>query len=60
MKAQSVMAAIVIGASLILAAIAFALVSQILSRAGGTATEATLARLERESEAQTARIATLE
>jgi hypothetical protein len=59
-KGQSVMAAIVIGASLILAAVAFALVSQILSRAGGTATEAALARLERETEAQAGRIGTLE
>jgi len=59
-KGQSVMAAIVVGASLILAAVAFALVSQILSRAGGTATEAALARLERETEAQAGRIGTLE
>jgi len=60
MKGHSVMAAVVIGASLILAAIAFALVSQILARAGGTATEAALARLEREAEGQEARIGTLE
>jgi hypothetical protein len=59
-KGQSVMAAAVIGASLILAAVAFALVSQILSRAGGTATEAALARLERASDAQAARIGTIE
>ena len=60
MKGHSVMAAVVIGASLILAAIAFALVSQILAGAGGTATEAALARLEREADAQEARIGTLE
>ncbi|HET9069199.1 MAG TPA: M15 family metallopeptidase [Amaricoccus sp.] len=60
MKGQSVMAAVVIGASLILAAIAFALVSRILDSAGGTATEAALAHLEREAEGQAARIGTLE
>ncbi|HET9069605.1 MAG TPA: M15 family metallopeptidase [Amaricoccus sp.] len=60
MKGHSVMAAVVIGASLILAAIAFALVSRILDSAGGTATEAAVARLEREVEGQAGRIGTLE
>jgi hypothetical protein len=59
-KGQGLMSAVVIGASLILAAIAFALANQILNRAGGTATEAAIARLERDAAARTARIEALE
>lgn len=60
MKGGNAIAAVVIGASLILAAVAFALVSEILTGAGDARTEAALARLEREGEARAARIEALE
>jgi hypothetical protein len=59
-KGHGLMSAVVIGASLVLAAIAFALANQILNRAGGTAAEAAIARLEREAGARAARIEALE
>jgi hypothetical protein len=59
-KGQGTIAAVVIGASLILAAVAFALVSQVLSGAGGTETGAAIARLEREAAARAERIEALE
>ena len=49
MKGQGLMSAVVIGASLILAAIAFALVNQILNRAGATATEVAIGAFKLEA-----------
>ncbi len=60
MKGPGILGAAVIGASLVVAAAVFALVSEVLSGAGDTATEATLARLEREAAARDHRIAELE
>jgi hypothetical protein len=60
MKGHGVLGAVVIGASLVLAAVVFALVGEVLRGAGDTATEAALERLEGRAEAQEARIVTLE
>jgi hypothetical protein len=59
-KSQGVMGAVVIGASLVLAAVAFALVGELLRGAGDTPTQTALARLDRELDDQAARIGALE
>ena len=60
MKGQSLIAALVIGASLIVAAIAFGLVGALIGGADDAPTEASLARHDRDLQAQAARIAELE
>ena len=60
MRGSHGIAAVVIGASLILAAVAFALVSELLSGADDARTDAALARLDREAEAAAARTEALE
>ena len=60
MKGTGVIGALVIGASLVVAAVVFALVGEVLRGAGGTATDAALQRLERETTDQASRIAALE
>jgi hypothetical protein len=59
-KGPSYIGSIVIGASIVLAAVAFALVSELLRGAGDSPTEAALARLGRELDDQAARIGALE
>jgi hypothetical protein len=59
-RQHGVLGAVVIGASLILAAVAFALVGGLLRGASETGPEAMLARVDRELDAQSARIATVE
>ncbi len=60
MKGTGLLGAAVIGASLVLAAVVFALVGEVLRGAGDTATEAGLARLEREAAERDRRIGELE
>jgi hypothetical protein len=60
MKGPGLLGALVIGASLVLAAAVFALVGALLRDAGGSATEAALARLGQQIEERDARIAGLE
>lgn len=60
MKGQGVLGAVVIGASLVLAAVAFALVGGLLRNAGDTGPEAMLARVNRDLAAQGARIDAVE
>ena len=59
-KSQGLLSAVVIGASLVLAAVAFALVGGLLRNAGDTGPEAMLARVNRDLDAQAARIAAVE
>jgi hypothetical protein len=59
-KSEGLLSALVIGASLILAAVAFALVGGLLRGAGDTGPEAMLARLQRDLDAQSGRIAAVE
>ena len=60
MKGHGILGAVVIGASLVLAAVAFALVGGLLRNAGDTGPEAMLARVNRDLDAQSARIAAVE
>jgi len=60
MRGPGLIGAAVIGASVILAAVVFALVGELLRGAGDAATEAALARLERQLGEQDARITQLE
>ena len=60
MRTEGLLSALVIGASLILAAVAFALVGGLLRGAGDTGPEAMLARMQRDLDAQSARIAAVE
>jgi hypothetical protein len=59
-KASGIIGAVVIGASLVLAAVVFALVGELLRSAGQTETQGTLARLERQVGEQAERLARLE
>jgi D-alanyl-D-alanine carboxypeptidase len=59
-KSSSFVGSVVIGASLVLAAVAFALVGELLRGAGDSPTETALARLGRDLDAQAARIGALE
>ena len=60
MKTQGLLSALVIGASLVLAAVAFALVGGLLRGASDSGPEAMLARVQRDLDAQAARIAAVE
>jgi D-alanyl-D-alanine carboxypeptidase len=59
-KTQGLLSAVVIGASIVLAAVAFALVGGLLRGAGDTGAEAMLARVNRDLDAQGARVAAVE
>ncbi|MFQ8433116.1 M15 family metallopeptidase [Amaricoccus sp. W119] len=60
MRTQGLLGAVVIGASIVLAAIAFALVGHLLRAANDTGPEAMLARVNHDLDAQEARIGALE
>ena len=60
MKTQGLLSALVIGASLVLAAVAFALVGGLLRGANDSGPEAMLARVQRDLDAQAGRIAAVE
>jgi hypothetical protein len=59
-KTEGLLSALVIGASLVLAAVAFALVGELLRGASDTGPEAMLARVQRDLDAQAGRIAAVE